>query len=166
MSNVVEPHRSVYQCDVRNGDAENDEWIEKEIANEHDARYLLLQSAQRYRRRSVSLFSKQDTRSSTRLSVLDSSLLKRKSQWRAAISLQSISRHKLTRRSQQSEENILEKTEKPRKQLDLRSLKMGELHHIARDLGRSKAEIDVIYRWSLVGYIERHERTSTQASSV
>ena len=46
--------------------------------------------------------------------------------------------------------------EKPRKQPDLRTLKMGYLHHIARDQGCPKAEIDVLDRWSLVGYIERH----------
>ena len=33
---------------------------------------------------------------------------------------------------------------------------MGELRHIARDQGCPKAEIDVLDRWSLVGYIERH----------
>ena len=33
---------------------------------------------------------------------------------------------------------------------------MGYLHHIARDQGCPKAEIDVLDRWSLVGYIERH----------
>ena len=33
---------------------------------------------------------------------------------------------------------------------------MGELHHIALYLGCPKAEIDVLDRWSLVGYIERH----------
>ena len=33
---------------------------------------------------------------------------------------------------------------------------MGELRHIARDLGCPKVEIDVLDRWSLVGYIERH----------
>ena len=33
---------------------------------------------------------------------------------------------------------------------------MGELRHIARDLGSLKAEIDMLDRWSLVGYIEWH----------
>ena len=33
---------------------------------------------------------------------------------------------------------------------------MGELRHIAHDLGCSKAKIDVLDRWSLVGYVERH----------
>ena len=33
---------------------------------------------------------------------------------------------------------------------------MGELRHIVRDLGCPKVEIDVLDRWSLVGYIERH----------
>ena len=33
---------------------------------------------------------------------------------------------------------------------------MGELRHIARDLGCPKVEIDVLDRWSLVGYIEWH----------
>ena len=46
VSNVVEPYRSVYQCDYRGDDAESDEWI-KENANKHDTRYLLRQSARR-----------------------------------------------------------------------------------------------------------------------
>ena len=33
---------------------------------------------------------------------------------------------------------------------------MGELRRIAHDLGYLKAEIDVLDRWSLVGYIEQH----------
>ena len=33
---------------------------------------------------------------------------------------------------------------------------MGALRHIARDQGCPKAKIDVLDRWSLVGYIERH----------
>ena len=33
---------------------------------------------------------------------------------------------------------------------------MGELRHIARDQGCPKADIDVLDRWSLVRYIERH----------
>ena len=91
-----------------------------------------------------------------RLFVRFSSFLKRKSQRWAATSTRSGSRHRLARRAQRSEENLQEKTEKPRKQPDLRTLKMGEVRHIARDLGCPKAEIDVWHRWSLVGYIERH----------
>ena len=70
--------------------------------------------------------------------------------------MRSRSRHGLARIAQRSEEKLQEKTEKPRKQPDLRTLKMGYLHHIARDQGCPKAEIDVLDRWSLVGYIERH----------
>ena len=33
---------------------------------------------------------------------------------------------------------------------------MGELHQIVRNLGYPKAKIDVLDRWSLVGYVERH----------
>ena len=71
-------------------------------------------------------------------------------------STRSRSRHGLARRAKRSEENFQEMTGKPRKQPDLRTLKMGELRYIARDLGFLKAEIDVLDRWSLVGYIEWH----------
>ena len=33
---------------------------------------------------------------------------------------------------------------------------MGELHQIVRNLDCQKAKIDVLDRWSLVGYVERH----------
>ena len=39
---------------------------------------------------------------------------------------------------------------------------MGYLHHIARDQGCPKAEIDVLDRWSLVGYIERHGKNENE----
>ena len=45
-----------------------------------------------------------------------------------------------------------------KKQPDLRTFKMGELHQIARNLGYPKAKIDVLDRWSLVGHVERHEK--------
>ena len=101
ISNVVEPHRSgVHQYDYWGGHVESDEWIEEENANEHDARYLLRQSARRYCWWSVSLFSKQGARLSTRLSVLVSSFSKRKGQRRAVTSTRFRSRHGLARRAQ------------------------------------------------------------------
>ena len=39
---------------------------------------------------------------------------------------------------------------------------MGALRHIARDQGCPKADIDVLDRWSLVGYIERHGKNECE----
>ena len=127
--------------------------IEKD-ANEHDTRCFLRQSARRHGRRSLSLSPKQ---SNNRLPLSHAqSLRSRKGKSSGAHRRRRDPDQDTDSQEELNEEDFQEKTEKPRKLPDLRTLKMGELRQIARDLGCSKAEIDTLDRWPLVNYIERH----------